>query len=84
MTLAEFQQELRQGIPSVLPEPQPWDDSVNHAPKRKDILTKAEKELAVRNALRYFDTKFHSVLAPEFAEELTKYGRIFMYRFRPT
>ena len=84
MTLAEFQQELRQGIPSVLPEPQPWDDSVNHAPKRKDILTKAEKELAVRNALRYFDPKFHSVLAPEFAEELTKYGRIYMYRFRPT
>lgn len=84
MTLAEFQQELRQGIPAVLPEPQPWDDSVNHAPKRKDILTKAEKELAVRNALRYFDPKFHSVLAPEFAEELTKYGRIYMYRFRPT
>ena len=84
MTLAEFQQELRQGIPSVLPEPQPWDDSVNHAPKRKDILTKAEKELAVRNALRYFDPKFHSVLAPEFAEELNKYGRIYMYRFRPT
>ena len=84
MTLAEFQQELRQGIPSVLHEPQPWDDSVNHAPKRKDILTKAEKELAVRNALRYFDPKFHSVLAPEFAEELTKYGRIYMYRFRPT
>ena len=84
MTLAEFQQELRQGIPANLPEPQPWDDSVNHAPKRKDILTKAEKELAVRNALRYFDPKFHSVLAPEFAEELTKYGRIYMYRFRPT
>lgn len=84
MTLAEFQQELRQGIPAVLPEPQPWDDSVNHAPKRKDILTKAEKELAVRNALRYFDPKFHSVLAPEFAEELTKYGRIYMHRFRPT
>ena len=84
MTLAEFQQELRQGIPAVLPEPQPWDESVNHAPKRKDILTKAEKELAVRNALRYFDPKFHSVLAPEFAEELKKYGRIYMYRFRPS
>ena len=84
MTLAEFQQELREGIPSQLPEMQPWDDTVNHAPKRKDILTKAEKELAVRNALRYFDPKFHSVLAPEFAEELTKYGRIYMYRFRPT
>ena len=84
MTLAEFQHELCQGIPSTLPEMQPWDDSVNHAPKRKDILTKAEKELAIRNALRYFDPKFHSVLAPEFAEELKKYGRIYMYRFRPT
>lgn len=84
MTLAEFQQELREGIPSTLPEMQPWDDSVNHAPKRKDILTKAEKELAIRNALRYFDPKFHSILAPEFAEELKKYGRIYMYRFRPT
>ena len=84
MTLAEFQHELCLGIPSTLPEMQPWDDSVNHAPKRKDILTKAEKELAIRNALRYFDPKFHSVLAPEFAEELKKYGRIYMYRFRPT
>lgn len=84
MTLAEFQRKLCQGIPSTLPEMQPWDDSVNHAPKRKDILTKAEKELAIRNALRYFDSKFHSVLAPEFAEELKKYGRIYMYRFRPT
>ena len=84
MTLAEFQHELCQGIPSTLPEMQPWDDSVNHAPKRKDILTKAEKELAIRNALRYFDPKFHSILAPEFAEELKKYGRIYMYRFRPT
>lgn len=84
MTLSEFQHELCQGIPSTLPEMQPWDDSVNHAPKRKDILTKAEKELAIRNALRYFDPKFHSVLAPEFAEELKKYGRIYMYRFRPT
>ena len=84
MTLAEFQHELCQGIPSTLPEMQPWDDSVNHAPKRKDILTKVEKELAIRNALRYFDPKFHSVLAPEFADELKKYGRIYMYRFRPT
>ena len=84
MTLAEFQHELCQGIPSTLPEMQPWDDSVNHAPKRKDILAKAEKELAIRNALRYFDPKFHSILAPEFAEELKKYGRIYMYRFRPT
>lgn len=84
MTLVEFQHELCQGIPSTLPEMQPWDDSVNHAPKRKDILTKVEKELSIRNALRYFDPKFHSVLAPEFADELKKYGRIYMYRFRPT
>ena len=84
MTLEEFQNELRQGIPNPLPEPQPYDTTVNHAPKRKDILTKAEKELAIRNALRYFDPKDHAMLAPEFAEELRKYGRIYMYRLRPT
>ena len=84
MTLEEFQQELRQGIPSTLPEPQPYDTTVNHAPKRKDILTPAEKKLAIRNALRYFDPKDHAMLAPEFAEELRKYGRIYMYRLRPT
>ena len=66
-----------------MPEPQPYDLDVNHAPRRKDILTPEEKKLAIRNALRYFPKKFHAVLAPEFAEELKKYGRIYMYRFRP-
>ena len=79
-----FRQHILQGIPEVLPEPRPYDTSVNHAPKRKDILTKKEKVLALKNALRYFDPKHHAVLAPEFAEELEKYGRIYMYRFRPT
>ena len=78
-----FQEEILQGIPKGLPEPQPWDPEVNHAPVRKDILTADEKKLAVRNALRYFDPEYHAVLAPEFAEELKKYGRIYMYRFRP-
>ena len=84
MTKEEFQNELRQGIPNPLPAPQPYDTSVNHAPKRKDILPPAQKELAMRNALRYFDPKDHAMLAPEFAEELRKYGRIYMYRLRPT
>ncbi|MBR3577276.1 MAG: urocanate hydratase [Bacteroidales bacterium] len=83
MTLQEFQNDLRQGIPATLPAPKPYDTTVNHAPKRKDILTPAEKKLALRNALRYFDPSLHAVLAPEFAEELHKYGRIYMYRFRP-
>ena len=83
MTLEEFQQSIREGIPDVLPEPKPYDPEINHAPKRKDILTREEKRLALRNALRYFDPKHHAVLAPEFAEELEKYGRIYMYRFRP-
>jgi len=72
-----------QGIPSALPHPRPFDNSINHAPRRKDILTKDEKKLAVRNALRYFPGEFHKVLAIEFAEELKDYGRIYMYRFRP-
>lgn len=83
MTLQEFQCSIREGIPDTLPAPKPYDPEVNHAPKRKDILTKEEKKLAIRNALRYFDPKHHAVLAPEFAEELEKYGRIYMYRFRP-
>ena len=83
MTLEEFQAEIRAGIPDYLPEPQAYDTSINHAPKRKDILTTEEKKLALRNALRYFPKKFHATLAPEFAEELHKYGRIYMYRFRP-
>ena len=83
MTKEEFAEDIRAGIPDVLPEPMPYDTEVNHAPKRKDILTKEEKKLALRNALRYFPKKFHATLAPEFAEELEKYGRIYMYRFRP-
>ena len=66
-----------------MPAPKAYEPEINHAPKRKDILTKEEKKLAIRNALRYFDPKHHAVLAPEFAEELEKYGRIYMYRFRP-
>src|SRR3954464_12106141 len=72
------------GIPAELPPAAVYDPTVNHAPRRKDILTKEEKKLAVRNALRYFDPKHHSVLAKEFLEELKTYGRIYMYRFRPT
>ncbi len=83
MTLQEFQRSIKEGIPEVLPEPKPYQREVNHAPKRKDILTREEKKLAIRNALRYFDPKHHPVLAPEFAQELEDYGRIYMYRFRP-
>ena len=83
MTLQEFQQSIREGIPAELPAPKAYEPEINHAPKRKDILTKEEKKLAIRNALRYFDPKHHAVLAPEFAEELEKYGRMYMYRFRP-
>ena len=72
------------GIGNMLPEPKPYDKAINHAPKRKDILTAAQKKLALRNALRYFPKEFHSVLAPEFAQELKDYGRIYMYRFRPS
>ena len=83
MTLQEFQADIRAGIPDYLPEPQAYDPDINHAPRRKDILTPAQKRLALRNALRYFPKKFHAVLAPEFAEELRTYGRIYMYRYRP-
>jgi len=82
--LNDFQKEILAGIPDELPEVKPYDTTINHAPKRKDILTKEEKKLAIRNALRYFPAKFHKTLAPEFAEELEKYGRIYMYRFRPS
>lgn len=74
---------VAEGIPDQLPLLRPFKEKVNHAPVRKDILTNDEKRLAVRNALRYFPAKFHSVLAPEFADELLKYGRIYMYRFMP-
>ena len=78
-----FQEEILAGIPEILPEPKPYDTTINHAPKRKDILTREEKALALKNALRYFPAKHHAVLAPEFAKELETYGRIYMYRFRP-
>lgn len=84
MTHEEFMADIRAGIPNTLPDPQPYDHTVNHAPKRKDILTPEEKKLALRNALRYFPKKFHATLALEFLDELKTYGRIYMYRFRPT
>ncbi len=83
MDISEFRQAILRGIGDKLPEARPYDSTVSHAPRRKDILTPAEKKLAVRNALRYFDPKHHEVLAREFAEELKRFGRIYMYRFRP-
>lgn len=78
-----FQEQIQQGIPSILPQPKPYETAINHAPKRKEILTDEEKKLALRNALRYFDPKDHAVLAKEFLDELNTYGRIYMYRLRP-
>lgn len=78
-----FQELIRQGIPTELPQRKEYDLSINHAPKRKEILSDDEKKLALRNALRYFDAKHHPILLEEFKEELEKYGRIYMYRFRP-
>jgi urocanate hydratase len=83
MNLNEFQSAIKQGVPASLPQLLPYDPKVNHAPVRKDILSVAEKKLAIRNALRYFDTQHHAVLAKEFAEELKNCGRIYMFRFRP-
>ena len=83
MTKEEFIADIRGGIPEELPELQAYDTKINHAPKRKDILTPEQKKLALRNALRYFPKHLHAALAPEFAEELKKYGRIYMYRYRP-
>ena len=79
----KFQESILEGIPSVLPEPKPYNKSINHAPKRKDILSPEEKVLAIKNALRYFPKEHHQTLAKEFAQELREYGRIYMYRFRP-
>ena len=80
-----FQEEILAGIPADrLPEAKPYDKDINHAPKRKDILTKEEKVLALKNALRYFPEALHKELAPEFAAELKTYGRIYMYRYRPS
>ncbi|MDI4654706.1 MULTISPECIES: urocanate hydratase [Pseudoalteromonas] len=78
-----FQEQIKQGIPSVLPEPKPYPSDANRAPKRKDILSADEKQLAIRNALRYFPKEWHKELAAEFATELKQFGRIYMYRFKP-
>lgn len=83
MTTAEFQKHILNGIPNELPPLKPFDSNLNHAPKRKEILNQEEKNLAIRNALRYFPAHLHAALAPEFANELKTYGRIYMYRFRP-
>lgn len=79
-----WQEEILEGIPSYLPEAKPYDPRINHAPKRKDILSRKEKALALKNALRYFPEELHPVLASEFAAELRDYGRIYMYRYRPS
>lgn len=81
--MSDFKKQILEGIPSELPAPKAFEASINHAPKRKEILNAEEKKLAIRNALRYFDKKHHAVLAKEFAAELKEYGRIYMYRFRP-
>ncbi|TBV25050.1 urocanate hydratase [Meridianimaribacter sp. CL38] len=78
-----FKEQILQGIPNTLPNPKPYEASINHAPKRKEILSDEEKKLALQNALRYFDPQHHATLLPEFKEELETYGRIYMYRFRP-
>lgn len=83
LTTASFKEQILQGIPDELPPPREYDYSINHAPKRKDILSVEEKKQAVRNALRYFHPRHHEVLAPEFYKELNDFGRIYMYRFRP-
>ena len=82
--MSDFKKTILAGIPETLPELLPYDVLVNHAPKRKDCLTQEEKKLAVQNALRYFKPHLHAELAKEFSEELRLYGRIYMYRFRPT
>jgi urocanate hydratase len=84
LTRQSFKVEILEGIPDILPDVKPYDDSINHAPKRKSILTAEETKLALKNALRYFDEKHHKTLLPEFKHELDTYGRIYMYRFRPS
>ena len=78
-----FKTQIQIGIPSQLPDKKERNPNISHAPKRKDILSREEKQLAIRNALRYFPTNWHSTLVAEFAEELKNYGRIYMYRFQP-
>ena len=82
-SLTTFQDQILEGIPEKLPALKPYDNSINHAPFRKDILSIEEKKLALQNALRYFDKKHHEHLIEEFKTELETYGRIYMYRFRP-
>jgi urocanate hydratase len=80
---SHFKKQVSEGIPLELPDTKPYDTNLNHAPNRKDVLTRDEKKLAIRNALRYFPEKFHNTLAREFVAELERYGRIYMYRFKP-
>ena len=80
---ASFKDQILEGIPNELPQPKAYEESINHAPKRKEILNEEEKKLALKNALRYFKSKHHEILLPEFRKELETYGRIYMYRFRP-
>ncbi len=79
----DIKKEILQGIPNYLPELKKFNNDINRAPIRKQILNKEEKKLSIKNALRYFPQKFHSELAQEFLEELNKYGRIYMFRYRP-
>jgi urocanate hydratase len=84
MSDLSFAQEIQEGIPTQIPAAKAWEPQVNHAPKRKDILSLEEKKLAIANALRYFPKEQHAELSKDFAEELTTYGRIYMHRYRPT
>jgi len=83
MKITDFKRMMAEGIPHEMPALKSYDQNLNHAPKRKDILNSVEKRLAIKNALRYFPERFHPLLAKEFAYELATYGRIYMYRFRP-
>ena len=83
MSNLSFAQEIQEGIPTNIPTEKSWDSNVNHAPKRKDILSKEEKKLAIANALRYFPKEQHAELSKDFVAELNTYGRIYMHRYRP-
>jgi len=83
-TYTDFKEQILQGIPAELPVKKSFSKNGNPAPKRKDILSKEEKQLAIRNSLRYFPKKWHAILAVEFAEELKSYGRVYMHRFKPS
>ena len=83
MTLDAFRKEITEGIPTIIPETQEYDATINHAPKRKEVLSTEEKKLALKNALRYFPKEQHRILAPEFAQEMKEYGRIYMLRYKP-